>query len=145
MPQYPEEDSKLRATDLSVRRGGNCANTLEVLGQLLEGEGIQDVGLHLVSCLPSSESAGARKILDSFGADSRINFRHCLYREGCTEPASSYIIRSETSGSRTIVNYNDLPEMTEDEFSRIADAFRSDIEGDTWWHFEARVHPPTWP
>lgn len=43
-------------------------------------------------------------------------------------------MRSEASGSRTLVNYNDLLEMTEDEFGNIARGFNPDQE--TWWHFE---------
>ncbi len=92
-----------------MRRGGNCANSLEVLQQLISRERHPDVRLHLVSCLPRASSAGARSILASFGAGTSINFDHCLYREGSSEPASSYILRSQASGSRTIVNYNDIP------------------------------------
>ncbi|KAG5802167.1 hypothetical protein H9Q74_013258 [Fusarium xylarioides] len=46
-------------------------------------------------------------------------------------------MRSETSGSRTLVNYNDLLEMTEDEFGNIARGFNPG-QG-TWWHFEGRI------
>ena len=58
---------------------------------------------------------------------------NCIYRDEFNEPASSYIIKSQESGSRTIVNYNELPEMTVDEFKKIADELgpRS-----TWFHFE---------
>lgn len=45
-------------------------------------------------------------------------------------------MRSAASGSRTIVNYNDLPEMTVGEFVRIAERFRD--EPDCWFHFEVR-------
>lgn len=135
MPHYPDEDSKLRATAIQLRRGGNCPNSLEVLEQLVAIQGSPGIALHLVSCLPSASSASTKKILSSFGSDSSIDFQHCLYRDGYDEPASSYIIRSQTTGSRTIVNYNELPEMTVEEFVRIADAFQG--EADTWWHFEA--------
>ena len=36
VPRYPEEDSKLRATSFTKRRGGNTPNTLEVLQQLVD-------------------------------------------------------------------------------------------------------------
>lgn len=90
--------------------------------------------LHLVSPLPAAASSATQRVISSFGAQSNIDFNHCVYREESTEAASSYIIRSEASGSRTLVNYNDLLEMTEDEFGNIARSFNPDQE--TWWHFE---------
>lgn len=90
--------------------------------------------LHLVSPLPNTSSSATRHIISSFGAESNINFAHCIYRGASTEAASSYIIRSEESGSRTLVNYNDLQEMTQDEFEPIARGF--DPGQETWWHFE---------
>lgn len=63
-----------------------------------------------------------------------MSLEHILYRETHTEAASSYIIRSEQTGSRTLVNYNDLPEMTVSEFEAVVRRFSPDDE--TWWHFE---------
>ena len=187
VPFFPEEDSKLRATSLQVRRGGNCPNSLEVLQQLLqlppERAGSPPpprVLAHLVSCLPAADSSATAKILSSFGVAKdaavaataaitkmtvsslsaeptkkgrdvgggedggagrgagAVDFGYCLYREGHSEPASSYIIRSEDSASRTIVNFNDLPEMTVAEFAAVADDFRK--KGDeTLWHFEVSI------
>ncbi|KAK3952499.1 hypothetical protein QBC32DRAFT_140843 [Pseudoneurospora amorphoporcata] len=212
VPQFPEEDSKLRATALQVRRGGNCPNTVEVLQQLLLSRGgldssstqnqrdsaadvvvvtpppsqqqqqQQQLKLHLVSILPDVGSSACRKILSSFAApaapqpsssyDSEslsesvtgaasatatiVDFSHCLYRKGHDEAASSYIIRSGATGSRTIVNYNDLPEMTTDEFINIVDDFvalqhnhsddgrtRGVVGANCWWHFEGRIPETT--
>ncbi|KAJ6438589.1 GTPase-activating protein GYP7 [Purpureocillium lavendulum] len=139
VPHYPEEDSKLRATGIESRRGGNCPNSLEVLQQLLDGR--PDVRLYLVSCLPDRASPAAERVVSSFGARSGVDFRHCIYRRGHAQAASSYIIRSVASGSRTIVNYNDLPEMTTTEFARIVDDFSPD--DDAWWHFEGRIPDTT--
>ncbi|KAH6892131.1 Ribokinase-like protein [Thelonectria olida] len=139
VPFFPSEDSKLRATSLNIRRGGNCPNTIEVLEQLLaERDGIQ---LYLVSCLPNASSAATRRIVASFGPDSKLDLRHCIYREASVEAASSYIIRSDETGSRTLVNYNDLPEMTMDEFEPIVKSFSPDQE--TCWHFEGRIPDTT--
>ncbi|KAM0412004.1 hypothetical protein ACHAPD_010227, partial [Fusarium lateritium] len=132
VPFFPPEDAKLRATSLNIRRGGNCPNSLQVLEQLLAE--YDDLQLHLVSPLPDVSSSATKRVVSSFGPQSKIDFSHCLYRHESTEAASSYIIRSEASGSRTLVNYNDLPEMTEDEFGNIAQSFGADQE--TWWHFE---------
>ncbi|RSL40227.1 hypothetical protein CEP53_013507 [Fusarium sp. AF-6] len=139
VPFFPSEDSKLRATSLSIRRGGNCPNSLEVLEQLLTGH--DALQLHLVSPLPNASSSATRRIISSFGPKSNISFNHCIYRDASTEAASSYIIRSEESGSRTLVNYNDLPEMTRDEFEPIVRSF--DPGQETWWHFEGRIPDTT--
>ena len=145
MPQFPSEDSKLRATALQVRRGGNCSNTLDVLQQLLAAPSLvkqhsNGLKAHLVSCLPDAQATATHKILSSFGpanAGENIDFSYCLYRGGYTEPASSYIIRSGETGSRTIVNFNDLPEMTAAEFEEIANDFTGQgEEKECWWHFE---------
>ncbi|KAK4226883.1 hypothetical protein QBC38DRAFT_214788 [Podospora fimiseda] len=150
VPQFPEEDSKLRATDLQVRRGGNCPNSLQVLQQLLASGHHRDViKCHLISCFPGAGTAATRKILSSFGEHESdlVDFTHCLYREGHDEPASSYIIRSTESASRTIVNYNDLPEMTIAEFQDIVRVFMSESgtqDGNgSWWHFEGRIPETT--
>lgn len=141
----------------------------------------QQLKLHLVSILPDVESSATRKILSSFATppalqsspsyDSEslsesvtgaapttatsVDFGHCLYRKGHDEAASSYIIRSGATGSRTIVNYNDLPEMTTDEFVNIVHGFAampedqshdgstSNLFGeDYWWHFEVGSGTP---
>lgn len=141
VPRFPEEDSKLRATQIQVRRGGNCPNSLEVLAQLVSA-GQHDhppTKLHLVSCLPDVQAAATSEVLSSFGDGSvDIDFSHCLYRPGHDAAASSYIIRNAETGSRTIVNFNDLPEMTVGEFRNIADAFTEHGGGECWWHFEVR-------
>ncbi|EXV00752.1 ribokinase/pfkB superfamily protein [Metarhizium robertsii] len=139
VPHFPQEDAKLRATNLTIRRGGNCPNSLEVLQQLVTDK--DNTQLHLVSCLPRRDAPSTRRIISSFGPDTRVDFRHCIYREGYTEAASSYIIRSQQSNSRTIVNYNHLPEMTCHEFAQVVDGF--DGHEPTLWHFEGRIPETT--
>ncbi|KAK3187067.1 hypothetical protein K4F52_004233 [Lecanicillium sp. MT-2017a] len=139
VPHFPEEDAKLRATNLETRRGGNCPNSLDVLQQLVrDGD---DVCMHLISCLPNKTSAAAQRVVESFGTDTNIDFEHCIYRNEESEAASSYIFRNLQTGSRTIVNYNGLPEMTIDEFASIVPHFNPDEE--SWWHFEGRIPPTT--
>ncbi|PHH71635.1 hypothetical protein CDD82_6399 [Ophiocordyceps australis] len=166
VPHFPAQDSKLRATSLSVRRGGNCPNTLEVLLQLLARDGSERrVVPHLVSPLPRRSSPATQRILGSFAgpdgladgladdgpdglaidgpdhlADTPL-FRHCLYRHAHSEPASSYIIRSAAASTRTIVNYNALPDMTLPEFHAVARSFGAAPH--SWWHFEGRTPETT--
>ncbi|KAJ9148342.1 Ketohexokinase [Pleurostoma richardsiae] len=142
VPHFPEEDTKLRATKMHVRRGGNCPNSLEVLQQLLahDPEG-QNVTTHLVSCLPNAQSPATATIQASFGPQSAVDFSRCIYRDDQTEPASSFVLRSQATGSRTIVNHNGLAEMTVQEFVQAVDSFSGEEE--CWWHFEGRIPETT--
>ncbi|TLS28413.1 hypothetical protein PpBr36_01577 [Pyricularia pennisetigena] len=147
VPHFPEEDSKLRATSVQVRRGGNGANTLEVLQQLLPRCGDQQgqtcPSLHLMTPLPDAESPETAQVVDSFGTDSPVDLSLCLHRKGIQKAASSYIVRSNATGSRTIVNHNPLSEMEVDEFLRAAETWFSKMQAEpsrTWWHFECIRH-----
>lgn len=133
VPKFPSEDHKLRATNLSRRRGGNVANTLEVLQQFPSTT--DNVDLNLLCVLPSKSSPGAEFVRNSLGPEVKMD--SCIYREAHSEPASSYILKSEESGSRTIVNYNELPEMTLSEFKERISRLAED-EKRTWFHFEGR-------
>ncbi|KAL2009854.1 hypothetical protein VTN00DRAFT_5661 [Thermoascus crustaceus] len=144
---YPAEDEKLRASSLARRRGGNCPNTLEVLQQLIEGKNKQqqqhsEDEKHasspvLIAVLSAASSPASQFIRDSLGP--AVDLTHCLYRETHTEPASSYIIKSRTTGSRTIVNYNELPEMTSAEFGAAVERLDIGDGSGRWFHFEGRI------
>ncbi|QSS64810.1 kinase, pfkB family protein [Histoplasma capsulatum] len=121
---YPGEDEKLRASRISRRRGGNTLNTLEVLQQLLECGSSKDTNtpntasaaqilsdrqqqnttspLCAIAVLPARSSPATRELEASFGPGSRVDLQHCIYREQCSDAASSYIIKSASTGSRTI-------------------------------------------
>ncbi|RDW70738.1 ketohexokinase [Aspergillus mulundensis] len=134
-PHYPGEDDKLRASSISRRRGGNCPNTLEVLQQLVaQSAPASKTQLNLIAILPAKESIASKQIRNAF--EPQVSLSHCIHREEFQEPASSYIIKSQASGSRTIVNYNELPEMTLEEFVQIADRLGTEIG---WYHFEGRI------
>ncbi|KAL3476797.1 Ribokinase-like protein [Aspergillus californicus] len=134
-PHYPEEDEKLRASTISHRRGGNCPNSLEVLQQLIaQSSPAAQVPLNLVALLPARSSVATQQIRHAL--EPNVSLSHCIYREEYQQPASSYIIKSQSSGSRTIVNYNELPEMTLGEFKRITDELG---HVPLWFHFEGRM------
>ena len=109
-----------------------------MLQQLLQHSNVnpasQSLGLNLVTILPARSSTASQQVRAAF--EPRVSLGHSIYRESFREPASSYIIKSLQSGSRTIVNYNELPEMTVDEFKGIANSL---AEAGSWFHFEVRA------
>ena len=118
---YPEEDSEVRALAQRRSRGGNSANTLEVLAQL--GHRCGWIGT-------LADDAGAdfiRSDLMERGVDIRLGL---TVSSGVTP--TSYITLSRATASRTIVHYRDLPELTAAQFAR---APLDDLD---WIHFEGR-------
>ncbi|KAF2176224.1 putative ketohexokinase [Zopfia rhizophila CBS 207.26] len=138
---YPSEDEKLRASSISRRRGGNCPNTLEVLEQFIDPSA-DDIQLHLLAVLPSKQSDATKFIRNSF---MKVKFEPSgIYRNDHNEAASSYIIKSESTDTRTIVNYNELPEMTAKEFIHKAHLMSVSEEAkEGWYHFEGRIPQTT--
>lgn len=140
--QFPKEDEKLRATGHARRRGGNCANSLEVLSQLVSQTDrtnrAADVQLYLLSVLPARQSTDAQFIRRSI-PDVDID-NACIFREGFDIAASSYIIQSSANNSRTIVSHSYLPEMTTQEFVDGACTIRRQSRSERhWFHFEGRI------
>ncbi|CEP17078.1 hypothetical protein [Parasitella parasitica] len=88
--QFPQEDTKIRATNAQQRTGGNTCNTAKVLAQF------RDINVCYMSAAGSRESSRQDKMLPS-----------------------SVIIHSEESGSRTIISSNDLPDLTCEEFVQV--------------------------
>jgi ketohexokinase len=143
VPKFPVEDEKLRATSLLRRRGGNCANTLEVLSQLVSQDidvgfnackaSIADPQLHLLAVLPDQGTEDVRVIRKSLKNVKMID--SCIFRSGYEHAATSYIIQNTLNNTRTIVSHNSLPEMTIREFI-VATSQLDQSKG--WYHFEGR-------
>lgn len=160
VPHYPGEDEKLRATSIVRRRGGNCPNTLEVLSQFVhdgEHNPVQEnreekigtpsttppSGLALIAVLPDEESVAYAEIAESLPA---VDMSWSTVREDANEAPSSYIIKSEATGSRTIVNFNELAEMTFEDFRSSFDKLTAEYDlvnglqsENCWCHFEGRI------
>jgi ketohexokinase len=144
VPHFPKEDTKLRAQKVTRRRGGNTANTLEVLSDILahapptkKSTSFQSpIKLHLIAVLPDEQSQDTAYIRDSI-PDVHVSG---LFREGHHHAASSMIIQSIRDDTRTIVSHgSDLPEVTCDEF---IEKFRSTVPNTgakVWVHFEGRI------
>ena len=112
-------------------------NTLEVLAQLFErrrraNDDHADIPLALIAVLPNKDGAAAQEIIRSLPS---IDFSGALWSDS-KEAASSYIIRSLATGSRTIVNYNDLHEMTESDFPNAIRRLPQFLSERPLFHFE---------
>jgi ketohexokinase len=121
VPHFPKEDTKLRAQKVTRRRGGNPANTLEVLSDILRYALLRshhsypdpEIKLHLISVLPDAQSQDAEFIR---GSIREVQIPG-LWRNDHQLAASSMIIQSKQDDTRTIVSHGgDMPEMTCEEF-----------------------------
>jgi ketohexokinase len=118
---YPAEDDEVRALAMRRVRGGNVTNSLAVLSQL--GHGCRWVGT-------LGDDPAADLILADL-ADRGIETGDAVRVPGGTTPTSS-ILLSRSGGSRTIVHFRDLPELSADDFGRVS------LDGLAWVHFEGR-------
>lgn len=118
---YPAEDDEVRALAQRRVRGGNVTNSLAVLAQL--GHSCQWVGT-------LGDDAAADSILADL-ADQGIDASQAVRIRGGATPTSSILV-SRATGSRTIVHFRDLPELTADAFEQVS------LQGVAWVHFEGR-------
>jgi len=103
VPHYPEEDQKLRASNVTTRLGGNVPNTLNVLHQVVAKED----RLVLVSTFAERDSSQRlTDKLEEMGVEVAG-----VWRDDCPLNPQSWILKSEQTGSRTIVNYNGYNEI----------------------------------
>jgi ketohexokinase len=142
VPHFPREDTKLRAQAVTRRRGGNTANTLEVLSDVLAHDPDHrpaSTKLDLIAVLPEEDSQDGQYIKSSI---SKVGFISSFFRTGHQHAASSMIIQSKKDNTRTIVSHSgDLPEMTCKEF---IDNFQTVVldgspQAKVWIHFEGRI------
>lgn len=117
---YPDEDEEMRADAQCVVRGGNSTNTLEVLSQL--GHQCSWAGV-------LADDTDARTIRASLEA-CNISLPKEFIHDG--HSPVSYILQNRQNGSRTIVHYRDLPELSYKEFSCLS------LKPYEWIHFEGR-------
>lgn len=118
---YPVEDSKNRALNRRISRGGNAANTLVVLSQL--GHQCAWGGV-------SSDKSDGQFILADLQSQG-VDTTACRLVPHSEMP-TSYILLNQSNGSRTIVHYRNLPEFTFADFQTI------DLTAFNWLHCEGR-------
>lgn len=118
--EFPAEDDEVRALSSTGQPGGNATNTATLLAQFGHRP-------ELVAVLADDTDGDAlRDRLLAAG----LGVRHCVRRSGVTP--TSHILRSRATGTRTIVHYRDLPDLTGEDVAAIPWA-----EYD-WLHFEGR-------
>ncbi|KAI8391079.1 Ribokinase-like protein [Radiomyces spectabilis] len=127
---FPDEDSKLRASRMEQRRGGNCMNAAEVLSQS------HSIDTWCMSAIGSKETTSS--LVEQLAAKG-INTSTCLHRDTVTP--SSYILHSLETGSRTIISCTSINDITENEFAQALDDV-SKVQSRQpifdWVHFEGR-------
>lgn len=121
--EYPAQDEKISTREVEKRRGGNSGNSLEVLCQLSLDKKIYFLG--------------------AFGGAMDNPLAQDLYKRGISldysvfrphlENSQSWII--STGESRTVINYNPVPDMDSHEFSNCLSSLH---QSQNWFHFEGR-------
>jgi ketohexokinase len=118
---YPLEDTEVRAHGQRRARGGNCTNTLTVLA---------DLG-HACAWAGTLADDAAGVFIETDLTAQGVDCTHALRIPGSRSP-TSYVALSDATGSRTIVHYRDLPELTAADFTQVPP------DGWDWIHFEGR-------
>ncbi|KAG0315227.1 hypothetical protein BGZ99_007595 [Dissophora globulifera] len=135
---FPHEDTKLRAERVEQRRGGNAANTAEILGQEPRAK---------VWYMSSMPSPAASKVLLRSLEESNVKTDACVFHSSQLAPPQAYIMSALDTGTRTIISHSTLPDLTLDEFVKKFDAACLRSGGSDlfamqcpfqWIHFEGR-------
>jgi ketohexokinase len=125
---YPPEDAEVRVLVQRRVRGGNVTNSLVTLSQL--GHACAWAG----SLGDDPASWAILADLERYGIDARLAVRH----PGLSTP-TSYVALSRETGSRTIVHYRDLPELTAADLDAGLAGVSGWLDrGCGWVHFEGR-------
>ena len=119
--EFPAEDAEVRAIKQNICRGGNVTNSLVLLSQL----GHQ---CYWHGTLATDSSASL--ILEDLN-NFEINCKHVAQIKNSATP-TSYITLNQKNGSRTIVHYRHLDELSFSAFKNIS------LNEFDWIHFEAR-------
>lgn len=118
--EFPPEDTKQRVRARVERPGGNATNLCRVLAQ--DG--------HDVELAATVAKGPAGDHLLGMLTDWGVGTRFCRRKTGSLPV--SIVLRSDASGSRTILHFRDLPEWSAQDFRSIP------LEEFDWFHFEGR-------
>lgn len=118
---FPVEDTKIRALQQRISRGGNATNTLVVLSQL---------GHHCAWAGVCVDEPNGRLILKDLEAH-HIDTSFCRINSEGQVP-TSYIISNQRTGSRTIIHYRQAQEF------KLADLQQIRLARFDWLHFDLK-------
>lgn len=118
---FPVEDTKIRALQQSIRRGGNATNTLVILSQL--GHQCSWGGV----CVNESNGLLILQDLEAHHIDTS----YCRIESEGHVP-TSHIILNQRTGSRTIIHYRHTPEFKFSDFQQIS------LSHVDWLHFDLK-------
>lgn len=118
---FPVEDTKIRALQQRVSRGGNATNTLVILSQL--GHQCAWGGM----CINESNGLLILQDLEAHHVDTA----YCRIESEGYVP-TSHIILNQHTGSRTIIHYRNTPEFKFSDFQQIP------LSHFNWLHFDLK-------
>jgi len=118
---YPKEDSEIRAVDQIIRCGGNATNSAIVLQQL---------GMTPFLLSKLADDTNASLVLAEL-TRRNIDTSLCPIQKHSVTP-TSYITSNTQNGSRSIIHYRNLNELSADDFTGV------ELSNFDWLHFEAR-------
>lgn len=118
---FPIEDSEVRASEQTVRTGGNACNSAKVLQQL---------GVSTSLLANTADDLSASYILGELSR-RKINTALCPTEKNSLTP-TSYITLNRQNGSRTIVHHRKLNELPASIFNTLT------LQKFDWFHFEGR-------
>ena len=108
LPDFPEEDSDVRATSQARSRGGNASTNTVLLAQL-GWEHVEFMG----SIGDTYDTDFCLDELRKYG----VIVENCVKRKGLDQPNTCAVI-NKSNGSRTLIHYHaGFPEISYDEFS----------------------------
>jgi len=122
LPDYPAEDSEVRATAQHIQTGGNASNSAIVMQQL---------GLNTHLLASRGDDFNAQQVFSALSAH-HIDTTLCPTQKNSATP-TSYITLNTANGSRSIVHYRDLRELQASDFTAL------ELNHIDWFHFEARA------
>ena len=119
LDNYPHPDDKVHTQKVEKRSGGNSSNSLQVLSLISQAEHEavcekQQGTMYYIGALGDSDIPSNR--LASHMQKIRVSLDYTVFRKGFEDPFS-YILSA--GSTRTVVNYNPLPNITLEEFFHI--------------------------
>lgn len=120
-PSFPHPNAEIRAQKLDIRRGGNAANSLQILARLG----------HQCQLLATLADDLLGRWLQQQLQQQGIEIDQCPLLADCHAPLSTILLQAQ-SPERCIVHYRDLPELSPQQ---IRDA---KLGTPDWLHLEGR-------